>query len=1080
MKYRLFVLGAFTLLMGQQAMAGDVTPVEAERQARDFLLSKSHARRAAGEMTLHRLTDNTVQQEHPAYYAFNVGQNNGFVLVSGSDLTDAVIGYSDSGALDLQHLPDNMRAWLQGYTASVRQLESAGTTATSRRSGTSAKAPIAPLTKSQWNQGAPYNSLCPILEKDKRSATGCVITAIAQVMYYYRSPQTMTKTIPGYSFDYEKADKTKATYTMPALEPITFEWDKMRPTYQENETGEEVARLMQYLGAATQAQYCLESTNATGYKALEALQTYFGYDKGARVIWRAQHSYTEWIDMLYAELDAKRPVFYSGTAVSGAHAYVVDGYAEDDFFHINWGWGGTSDGYFRIVLMNPTNQGIGGTADDEAYTMDQVAFFGVQPDKGSAAGSDPLRLTLVDAVLYGPDEKGVWGDECTEAVSPQYTDGYVLYSQINTRNYNNVSTKFDWGLRLVKDDGTLTRDYLWTTKDGKDYGINYLHSDKEGDIFYLNPAQDPTLTNGGYKLYFLCRQSGTEKWQMDINADQLYIQLTLNHQAVNGTMTARLVDNRPHLRVNSVTFSETPMVGVPVEVCLSLTNTSATNFSQDMRIVTTNNGEIGGQACDLASGETKEVRMLWKPKEAGACEYTVMESEVRSVHKGTVTVSEKDYTDNLSLGFAFKVTNADQENKIAGRTALVDITVTNNNSQKYRGNVAFFTSLWKKGDTKYYNQTYVEKAVTVNANASTTVTVETKELTGADWIIFEMTYSKNGKYVGVELPDEKFYQGPYFTIYDTEGHASSYSETSTTLQPGDHICAIDLTTAQVVPAIDRSRANPNLLVFTASGTSVTGDNVVKDGVAENIRLTDGYPFFVPKAFKAKNISYTRKVDTSFDVVDEKGWTTLVVPFAATDCHTTGGGTTTPLRWTADNADFAVMQFQEENGSELTFVSAGDVLDANRPYLLGIPAKSHGGLALTGQDIVFTAQDAEVSPDKNNATGRNYRMTATYKPLTDQKDIYVLNSEGSAFVRGTASVSPFHAYFVPVTTAAQDQRLTMMANSVLTAIGRVKSSGVRQQPSGWYDLHGRKLSGTPNKGIYIYNGKKVMYPVHDSF
>ena len=95
--------------------------------------------------------------------------------------------------------------------------------------------------------------------------------------------------------------------------------------------------------------------------ALQCIIKYFDYDASASTVWRCQRSYNEWVDMLYAELEAKRPVMFSGTATDGAHSFVVDGYAEEDYFHVNWGWGGFSDGYYRVLLMDPNEQGIGGS-----------------------------------------------------------------------------------------------------------------------------------------------------------------------------------------------------------------------------------------------------------------------------------------------------------------------------------------------------------------------------------------------------------------------------------------------------------------------------------------------------------------------------------------------------------------------------------------------------------------------------------------------------------------------------------------------------------------------------------------------
>ncbi len=204
---------------------------------------------------------------------------------------------------------------------------------------------------------------------------------MAQVMFYHKWPAGSTTAIPGYVPDNSEGTSYP---TLPALEPTTFDWNKIYPSYNNGEDGTEVARLFKYLGTASLTNYGKES-GATGYNALQGIIKYFDYDASATTVWRRQRSYNELVDMLYAELQAKRPVMFSGTSTDAAHSFVVDGYLEEDYFHVNWGWGGDSDGYYKVVLMDPNEQGIGGSPTNDNYSFDQVAFIGVKPNVGSAA-----------------------------------------------------------------------------------------------------------------------------------------------------------------------------------------------------------------------------------------------------------------------------------------------------------------------------------------------------------------------------------------------------------------------------------------------------------------------------------------------------------------------------------------------------------------------------------------------------------------------------------------------------------------------------------------------------------------------
>ena len=181
-------------------------------------------------------------------YAVNLGNNDGFVLVVGNDQSHDILGYCDHGTFNEQQMPPNMRSWLESYMASAAAVKDVNISHVLRSApGVPTKTRIAPLLKCQWNQDAPYNDQCPVID-DQHCATGCTNTAMAQVMFYYQWPVGPTAAIPGYTPD----NSGGTSYpTLPALEPTTFDWSKIYPTYQKGEDGTEVARLLKYLGTAS-------------------------------------------------------------------------------------------------------------------------------------------------------------------------------------------------------------------------------------------------------------------------------------------------------------------------------------------------------------------------------------------------------------------------------------------------------------------------------------------------------------------------------------------------------------------------------------------------------------------------------------------------------------------------------------------------------------------------------------------------------------------------------------------------------------------------------------------------------------
>lgn len=387
------------------AMAEDVTPAEALKQATQFvqkrIASGQHSRRAVG--TQAQLTQTG---KVSGLYVFNVDNNGGFVIVSNDDRTEPVLGYSDSGSFDPANMPENMRAWLQGYADEIAWLKEHPDAAvsTSRRTGESnIKTPILPLVKTTWNQGEPYNDQCPYYYRDnygdysysltqetneyKHCVTGCVATAMAQVMKYYEWPAQATESI---SFPYNSRYKWHNN-TMPSLPSVVFDWANMIDDYESVDYSDTqaaaVATLMKYCGYSVKMDYG-PSSGAASNKVADALTTYFNYESTTVSKNRNNYTYANWIELLYHELKEGRVVLYHGASTGGGHAFVCDGYQGEDYFHINWGWGGTSDSYFKLSAMNPYDQGIGGSSSKDGFSYLQGAIVGIQKHGGTGTVLD--------------------------------------------------------------------------------------------------------------------------------------------------------------------------------------------------------------------------------------------------------------------------------------------------------------------------------------------------------------------------------------------------------------------------------------------------------------------------------------------------------------------------------------------------------------------------------------------------------------------------------------------------------------------------------------------------------------------
>lgn len=305
----------------------------------------------------------------PAAYVFANGE--GLLVVSADDVALPLLGYTDAPAA-AGELPPNMLAWLGGYAREIAAARACGMKASTQslRAAAADRAAIDPLVKSTWNQGAPYNTYCPTVAGTP-CPTGCLATAMAQVMNYHQWPPVGTGNIDYYT-------ETHNIHIQCNIGSYTLDWANMRNSYagiSSSASKTAVARLMQVVGASLGMDYDPQGSGAIARAATEALVNNFKYDSAVALYYRDWFSYDDWQDIVYSELENERPVIYCGSGPGGGHAFVCDGYSSDGYYHINWGWGGVSDGYFLLNALAPYDQGIGGS--NEHYNDGQSIQVGV-------------------------------------------------------------------------------------------------------------------------------------------------------------------------------------------------------------------------------------------------------------------------------------------------------------------------------------------------------------------------------------------------------------------------------------------------------------------------------------------------------------------------------------------------------------------------------------------------------------------------------------------------------------------------------------------------------------------------------
>ena len=335
----------------------------------------------------------TADRSASCFYVLNRPSSEGYIIISADDRLPDVLGYSDNGAFDADHVPENVKWWLSEYERQIEWMFSNDVaTPLAETDYRDDWLEVTPLVKSQWDQGAPYNNKCPTIN-GTRALTGCVATAMAQIMNYYQWPMRGRG-----SHSYVWKGKTLSM----DFSEITFDWDNMQNTYSfQNDSPEAqdaVATLMYACGISLDMNYGI--TESTAWIGNLPMCQYFDYI--ANYIHRGivDISNAEVENLVYNELTNNRPVIYCGQSITAGHAFVCDGYSYDGLFHINWGWGGYYDGYFLLNLLNPGNGGYG-------FNTDQEIVYGIYPSQ--KVEIDGVWYHLVDfaekeAIVALPDE----------------------------------------------------------------------------------------------------------------------------------------------------------------------------------------------------------------------------------------------------------------------------------------------------------------------------------------------------------------------------------------------------------------------------------------------------------------------------------------------------------------------------------------------------------------------------------------------------------------------------------------------------------------------------------------------------
>lgn len=544
-------------LFALTSAAKDVTQAQAQKIAENFLKSPAGPNRIAPSvlkpLKLAYTAANTDGKK--CFYVFNNDAANGFVIVSADDRASAILGYSDTGTFDYDKLPAHIKNWFTGYIDQITYIRNSKTTATAEENNILDKEVKPLLGDIQWNQDSPYNDMCPVYDLNSRCATGCVATAMAQVMYYHKWPEQgkgshtyMPSILNGGSLT---ADFGSTSYV----------WNDMLPKYDDSSSDasrEAVAQLMLHCGIAVDMEYSI-SSGATSESVPFALYTYFNYDKGIAYRTRTNYGCAEWDDIIINEIDNGRPIVALGRSSAGGHAFVFDGYDRNGLIHVNWGWGGMSNGYFRTSALEPSSQGIGGSTG--GFNYDQYIITGIQ--RPQADSETDIELISTEGLVASE-----------ETVDNGATLNFRLCGMLANAGWQDAN--YTYGLMLTDAEGNTLK-VIDTGMNGR-LPVGYQIVGPQFDNISLE-----TLNDGTYTLYPVCRvQDGKGNWNRIRSeyvgyANYIYVNVENGKQHFS-------YPNYFNLDATDMTVPSEVYSGIPAEVKATITNNGDVDYLGEVMV----------------------------------------------------------------------------------------------------------------------------------------------------------------------------------------------------------------------------------------------------------------------------------------------------------------------------------------------------------------------------------------------------------------------------------------------------------------------------------------------------------------
>ena len=955
------------------------------------------------------------------YYVFNAESDNGYVIVSGDDRTPEILGYVDHGSFDEEQIPENMKSWLQLYVDQIKFLIDNNITVDKRalRARAMSRATrhsVPVMITSRWNQGQPYNITCPkyYLEDDTKEATalplkegpaaGCVATAMAQVMYFYKYPAKTKALIPSYSITYtSEKNGTQKSITQKAIPRNTvIDWENMRDTYDwpsghvANAQDSAVANLMHMCGQAVKMHY--GPSSGANFSA-EVYINYFGYDDSAYVGERSRYSIDEWFNAIYDELAAGYPVLFSGHSSGGGHAFVIDGFDGEQLFHLNWGWGGGSDGWFLVGILNPgDNSGIGASSSSDGYSMGQRALFNLRlPDNVRTEKS--TCMTINDISVSGTTISGTF------------------------INWTGNTNSFNAGIVKINDDNTLS--LVGTSQTISDLSNNYYQKKS----FNIKGRLQP----GTYRLSPASKLTANKIWRPEYDMKRHYILAEVD-SAKNMTLT--YVEPSEVIGVDTIVFPGTRVVDEEQEVKVTFRN-YGDEFSHTCYLFIGKTSKMedskSHSIVNIKEGATADVSFFFKPSETGTYNIWICRgSDGKDVlGQTTMEVVSASQAHKASLSVtSFNIQNS--ASNVVYDKLVGTVTVRNTGKEAFHGVLKLQVWHQHKGENVAWSSSSTGVEMSIEPAKTATASFQFGNLNYEDTYHIAVTNSA-ASISGGGIWDHSWVPKAGILYWKNSGLVVGQASKTTYSAPTTAIAtfASNISMSRMI-----ANKNPNAIYFfkdcsrVPTGT-VTEANMVVDGHANVVNFYSEHPYYVPDNFEADTayFHYTFPADTENSIA----WQAITLPFGA-DSISRGEFS---YQLNDSLSHFWIYEFSAIDDDGNPIFTPAKELRANTPYIIGCDNMFRG---LTITFIGYQQQFYASGSDKMVVSSDTYNMYgSTYQPSL--KNVYMINSDGTCFdyVTKATQLPALSSYFTSK-LAAEERPSQIILPSVPQSISPIVEWG----------------------------------------